>query len=284
MFTRYLAIFSLCLLIFSEANASKEEYFFQTDRLGVRSWNVEKDTDIWGPIEAKFQYAWGNLLPLLGENLEERIKDFKQEVYEIREGHSPLYHKVLQMDVYAVVDKEQQDLTGFVVIIPNKDQGRAELAWALAPSKRGQGLGSELLKGLIDFYGQFIGMETKQGMTFQGLGALVNMYNPASLKALSKYMTPYKCTLDDHSFFATMSVTLSWPPLPIEESCQGVDFACLTDKNQTSRLQYVREMQLKFGGKDKWFPVSTRLFIDTFYKHMIHNITAGKRGLPAAPE
>lgn len=92
-------------------------------------------------------------------------------------------------NVWAVSEKGKPDLIGLCALIKN-DENDDELGYRLREQFWGQGYGTELTKGLID-YGFNV-------MKMDKITADVNIENVRSVKILDKFMTPVRTFFNEN--------------------------------------------------------------------------------------
>lgn len=284
-----LPLISLMMLVFTSstfAGFDDDGEVFKTVQMRVARWDATEDTQKWAEIEnADPQLPFISLFDSLGfhpltsvEGVSAIIQHQQDVLTRIR------IENLLRGDltptlpcpcVLAVREGETDELMGFIKMIATHSKGVIEFGWSLASKWRGQGLGSELLAGLIDCLTPFMCMEPP---LIQGLTADVEITNPASLTVLSKWMQPWRITDFCIGPMSFTVVQFRYPPqrfttpLPILRR--------LISKNPTTRQAAIGEIWGQEAFKHKWHPFYDRFLMETFERYYRLNVFASQRGLP----
>lgn len=277
-------LFSLLMCLstsHSFASLADDRELFQTSKMSVTFWNAHKDTRTWTDMEnADSELSFIRLADTLEQHPWPSVQDIANFIQDQQDLLKAQHEKgdgrqILPCPcVLAVRGRQNDDLFGFIKLKTTPVNGVISFGWALAPQWRGQGMGSELLAGLIDYLRTFMGLESP---LVESIIADVEITNPPSLKALSKYMQPYNIKDICIGPMSFAVVQFRYPPEELGQPISSVER--LTSKEAKTRHLAIQEIWDMDGFKGKFRPVYNRYFIETFYRYYRLNAFANQRGI-----
>lgn len=277
-------LFSLLMCLstsHSFATLADDRELFQTSKMSVKWWDADKDTRTWTDMEnADSGLSFIRLADILEEHPWPSVQDIanfiqdQQDLLKAKDIKGDVRQSLPCPCVLAVRGRQNDDLLGFIKLKTTPVDGVIKFGWALAPQWRGQGMGSELLAGLIDYLRTFMGLESP---LVESIIADVEITNPSSLKALSKYMQPYNITDVCIGPMSFAVVQLRYPPKELSQPISIVER--LISKDAKIRFRAIQVIWQMDAFKGKFRPVYNRYFIETFYRYWRLNDFANKRGI-----
>ena len=298
-------IFLSFLILFFDTAPQAMDIEIETPRMTLRPWKTQKDTEVWFDIEQQDTAPiYATLFPFVVTNIRElAIPRTKNRIEKVQNSFSHVLEDGLAKGAimplvplpftFAVCLKGSEKLMGFINLSKLNKKGFSEFGWMIAPEYRSKGFGTELLQHVIQHFSQFIGMDipdyagkSQKWKTFKGLKASVDMLNPGSLKAVGKFMTPYKIEHDTERarvlFFNSVEIHFQFPPKEEYLSESDIEnIKNLSSQNQTIREQAIIHIKKRFDAEGKWFPIISRFFFHTFIQNLLRAWSATNKGLPA---
>lgn len=153
----------------------KQDCLFQTNRLSIYNWNgIEKST------KSKEQ-LYEDVLKIMTPNVTKDLPDGWQNLDSQQETERWVEERINDNHFYVIQPKENKKMIGFLFLHTENETSEAtdiRLGYLLAESTWGAGMGSELIKGLIDW--------CEEGNRVKSISGGVEANNNGSIRVLEK--------------------------------------------------------------------------------------------------